>query len=218
MLVGVDIFSRRAWSRQATSTGDHSIFADRSRWRARHAPPHRGPATPRRRLLLAELRVAEQQHLVGGTRLARRKIREAPLRADLVALINPGVALDRFHQRRWLRPARPYCPCRSCRRSVRPGVRRGTAPGGAAEIVRRKEAGIHRQVGVDALQPLHHAGQRADVFAETWPVSPAPTRYDSHHWSSPVWRRGPSVIGTGLRRGSRSFLLPQVGHCGRCAT
>ena len=28
----------------------------------------------------------------------------------------------------------------------------------------------------------------------------------------------PSSIGAGARRGSRNFLLPQVGHCGRVAT
>src|ERR1700730_16077480 len=46
-----------------------------------------------------DLRLAEQLDVVGKNGLARREIRKAPCHPDFVALKNPRIALDRFHQR-----------------------------------------------------------------------------------------------------------------------
>src|SRR5262249_58235148 len=63
-------------------------------WNRRHILP-----VDALRLVAPVLRVAEQQDVVGKNRFARGEIGEAPRHADLVALINAGIALDRLHER-----------------------------------------------------------------------------------------------------------------------
>ncbi len=46
-----------------------------------------------------DLRLAEQLDVVRKYGFARREIRKASRRPDFVALKNPRIALDRFHQR-----------------------------------------------------------------------------------------------------------------------
>ena len=83
-------------SSRRDQTGDHSIFGRSIEWRRDRLPVVRAG---RRRPASPELRVAEQQDVVRRNGFARREIGKPPLRSDLVALKNPGIALDRLHER-----------------------------------------------------------------------------------------------------------------------
>src|SRR6516165_6696265 len=116
------------------------------------------------RLMLPVLRVTEQQHVIGKNGFSWRKVREPPLHPDLIALKDPGLALDRLHE----------CACLTLlgraafakASAAEPGaqlVHRLRAPG---EIVGGKIVRVERKVRLDALEPRDHAGERAHVFSE----------------------------------------------------
>ena len=119
----------------------------------------------RRRLILPVLRVAEQQDVIRRNGIAGREIREPPRHPDLVALKNPGIALDRLHERAGFallgRAAlAEAAAAQSCLELIDGLGRRG-------EIVRGEVVGVQGQVGVDPLETRDHAGERAHVLAET---------------------------------------------------
>ncbi len=119
----------------------------------------------RRYDLLAELRLAEQLNLVREDGFARRKVREPPRHADLVALINPGVALDRLHQRARFALLGGAAFAKAA--AAQPGPQFVNRHGRCREIVGRKEVGVHRQVGFDPLETRDDARQRAYMLAKT---------------------------------------------------
>src|ERR1700732_855614 len=51
------------------------------------------------RLMRPVLRVTQQQHVIRKNGFPWRKVREPPSYADLIALKNSGIALDRLHER-----------------------------------------------------------------------------------------------------------------------
>ena len=85
------------------------------------------------------------------------------------------------------------------------------------KIVRGKVVGVQGQVSFDPFEARDDACERAHVFPET--CNCGPRRNGS---VSPLVMTSLlpalSSTGTGARLGSRSFLRPQLGHCGRAAT
>ena len=111
------------------------------------------------------LRVAEQQDFVRRNGFARREIREPPRRSDLVALKNPGIALDRLHERAGFAllggaALAEAAAAQSCPELI-------DRLGGRRKIVRGIVVGVHRQIGFDPFEPRDHAGEGAHVLAET---------------------------------------------------
>ena len=111
------------------------------------------------------LRVAEQQDVVRRNGIAWREIREPPRHSDLVALKNPGIALDRLHERAGFpllgsAALAEAAAAQSCPELI-------DRLGGRRKIVRGIVVGVHRQVGFDPLETRDHAGEGAHVLAET---------------------------------------------------
>ncbi len=111
-----------------------------------------------------KLHVAEELDVVGEKRVTGSEIGKAARRPDLVTLENAGVALDRLHQRAGLALLGRGALAEAA--AAQAGPELVDVPGRRREIVVREKIGVHRQVGLDPLEPRHHAGQRADVFAE----------------------------------------------------
>ena len=101
---------------------------------------------------MLELRVAEQQDIVGQDRLARREIGEAPRRPDLVALENARIALDRLHQRAGFALLGGRALAETAAGQSRPEL--VDAVGRRREIVLGEKIGVHRQIGFDPLEPV----------------------------------------------------------------
>ena len=117
-----------------------------------------------RRLALPILRIAEKQDLVRNDRFARGEILEAPCRPDLVALKNPGIALDRLHQRAGFTLLGGAAFAEAA--AAQSGPKLGDRLRRRRKIMGGVEVGVQRQIGFDALEARDHAGQRADIFAE----------------------------------------------------
>ena len=111
-----------------------------------------------------KLRFAEKLDVIGRKGVAGGEIGKAALRPDLVTLENARIALDRFHQRAGL--ALLGCGALSEAAAAQSGPELVDAPGRRREIVLGEKIGVHRQIGLDPLEPRDHAGQRAYVFAE----------------------------------------------------
>src|SRR5262245_21619212 len=120
-----------------------------------------------RRLAVPTLKLgfAEKLDVIGKKGVAGREIDKASLRPDLVTLKNTGVTLDRLHKRAGLAllGRGPLAEAAA----TQPEPELVDAPGWRGEIVLRKEVGVHRQIGLDPLEPGHHTGQRAYMLAET---------------------------------------------------
>ena len=101
----------------------------------------------------------------GKNGIARREIREPPPHPDFVALKNPGIALDRLHERAGFALLGSAALAEAAAAQSRLELVDRLGAGG--EIVRGEVVGVHGQVGVDPLEPRHHAGERAHVLAET---------------------------------------------------
>ena len=115
-------------------------------------------------LVRAGLCLAEQQHVVGKNGIARGEIGEAPRHPDLVALENPGITFDQFHQRAGFRLFGGAALTEAAAAQSLPEL--VDIPGRRGEIMGRVEVGVHRQIGFDALEPRDHAGERTDMLAE----------------------------------------------------
>src|SRR6185437_8797748 len=92
------------------------------------------------------------------------EIGEAARHPDFVALENPGIALDRLHQRARLsllggRALAKAAAAQAVAQLADALRRRG-------EIMLSKEIGVHRQISFDPLEPCQHASERAHMFAE----------------------------------------------------
>ncbi|MGY4466612.1 hypothetical protein ACVWWK_002294 [Bradyrhizobium sp. LB9.1b] len=110
-----------------------------------------------------KLHVAEELDVVGKKSVTRSEIGKAALCPDLVALENARVALDRFHQRAGLALLGRGALAEAA--AAQAGPELVDVPGRRREIVVGEKIGVHRQIGLDPLEPRHHAGQRTDVFA-----------------------------------------------------
>ena len=169
----------------------------------------------RRRLALPQLRVAEQQDFVWRNGLARREIGKPPLYSDLVALKNPGIALDRLHERAGFALLGSAALAEAAAAQSRPELmNRLRRP---RKIVRGVVVGVQRQIGFDPLETRDHAGERAHVLAETR------NRGRRRNAAVPAARHDQLAAGAKLDRRRRTariaqFLGPQLGHCGRAAT
>ena len=100
----------------------------------------------------------------GANGLAWREIREPPRHSDLVALENPGIALDRLHQRAGFALLGGAALAEAA--AAQPCPELIDRPGGRGEIVRGIVVGVQRQVGFDPLETRDHAGEGAHVLAE----------------------------------------------------
>ena len=190
-------------------TGDHSISADGSN-RAGVEGASSGSVVG---AWSRKLRVAEQQDVIRKNGIAGREIREPPRHSDLVALKNPGITLDRLHERAGFALlgsaafAKAAAAAQSCPELI-------DRPGGRRKIVCGIVVGVQGQVGFDTFEARDHARKRAHVLAETCNRGP---RRDG---PVPAARHDQLAAGAKLDRdrrppGSRSFLRPQLGHCGR---
>ena len=169
----------------------------------------------RRRLLPPILRVAEQQDVVWRNGLAWREIREPPRHSDLVALKNPGIALDRLHERAGFALLGGAALAEAAAAQSRPELVDGL--GGRGKIVRGKVVGVQGQIGFDPLETRDHAGERAHVLAETCNRGPR------RNGPIPAARHDQLAAGAKLDRRRRTagvaqLLAAAAGHCGRAAT
>src|SRR5258708_8613029 len=114
--------------------------------------------------------------------MARWEIREPPGHSDLVALKNPGIALDRLHERAGFTLLGSAALAEAA--AAQPRLELIDRPGRPRKIVRGKVIGIHGQIGFNPLEPRDHAGKGAHVFAELGDRGPrrngpiAPARHD----------------------------------------
>jgi hypothetical protein len=108
--------------------------------------------------------IAEQLDVVGSNGIARREVREPLGHPDLVALKNPGIALDRLHQRAGftLFGGRAFAEAAA----GQAGPELVDVLGWPRKIVCGVKIGVHRQVGFDSLEPRDHAGKRAHMLLE----------------------------------------------------
>jgi hypothetical protein len=111
------------------------------------------------------LLIAEQQDVIRNDRIARGQIGEAPFRPDLVALEDPRITLDRFHQRAGLGLFGGAALAEAAAGKTSPEF--VDVLGRRREIVLRVKIGVHRQIGFDPLQPCDHAGEGTYVFTES---------------------------------------------------
>ena len=148
-------------SSRRDQTGDHSISADRSNGAGVCAIVRAG----RRRLVSPVLRVAEQQDLVRKNGIARREIREPPCHSDLVALKNPGITLDRLHERAGFTLLGSAALAEAAAAQSRPELI--DRLGRRRKIVRGIVVGVQGQIGFDPFETRDHAGEGAHVLAET---------------------------------------------------
>src|SRR6185437_1339700 len=93
----------------------------------------------------------------GENGFARRKIDEAPFDPELVTLENSGIALDRLHQRAGLSLLRGRALAEAAALQSGSELIKAVRRGG--------EIGVERQVGLDAIELLDHAGERAHMLA-----------------------------------------------------
>src|ERR1700709_144753 len=110
-------------------------------------------------MLVLKMRVADELDLVGWKHITGSEIGKAALRPDLVTLENARIALDRLHQRAGL--ALLSCGALAEAAAAQSGPELVDAPGRRREIVLGEKIGVHRQIGLDPLEPRDHAGQRA---------------------------------------------------------
>ncbi len=111
------------------------------------------------------LRVAEQQHVIGKNGIASWEIGKSPRHADLVALINPRIALDGFHERAGFALLGGAALAEAA--AIEPRLELLDGFGKPREIVLGKIVGIQRQVGFDPFKAGDDAGERAHVLAVT---------------------------------------------------
>jgi hypothetical protein len=87
----------------------------------------------------------------GRNGFARREIREPPRHSDLVALKNPGIALDRLHQRAGFALLGRAALAEAA--AAQSGPELIDRLGRRRKIVRGVIVGVHGQIGFDPLKP-----------------------------------------------------------------
>src|SRR5262245_9863435 len=109
--------------------------------------------------------VAVEQYLIRMDGLARCEISEPPPHPDLVALIDSRVALDCLHQGACFTLFGGAALAEAAAGEPRPQL--VNIMGFPSEIVSGVVVGVERQIGVDPIEARNHAGEGADVPAET---------------------------------------------------
>ena len=150
----------------------------------------------------AVLRVAEQQDVVRRNGIARREIREPSRHSDLVALKNPGIALDRLHERAGFALLGRAALAEAAAAQSRPEL--VDRLGGRRKIVRRIVVGVQGQVGFDPFETRDHAGERAHVLAE------ARDRGPRRNGPVPAARHDQLAAGAELDRHRRAARVAQL--------
>jgi hypothetical protein len=170
----------------------------------------------RRCLASLELRVAEQHDVVWKDGVARRKIREAPCHPDLVALIDPGIALDRLHQRAGFALLGGAALAVAAAAQAR--SERVDGLGARRKVVDGMKVGVQGQVDFDLFETRDHAGEGTHMLAEPR------HRGRRRDGAVPPARHDQLAAGADLDRRRRTAGVVQTphgrrpGHCGRAAT